>query len=170
MWLLASASIVASIALISVSWSHRRGAPWAPTPLRKVRMMLEMASVGPGDVVYDLGCGDGRTIVTAARRYGAHAVGIEIDPLRYLWCQLLITVLGLRNRVRIVYGDFFSQDLSGADIVTCYLLQSTNEKIQEKFMRELHPHTRVVSYAFTFPSLHLVRSDRYADVYVYDLA
>jgi len=76
--------------------------PWVPSPMSMVRGMLTLAEVGPGDVVYDLGCGDGRMIVSAAQRYGARAVGIEIDPLRYLWCQMLITVLGLRGRVRVL--------------------------------------------------------------------
>jgi predicted RNA methylase len=147
-------------------WTGARGAPWVPTSLKKVRKMLTMAEVGPGDLVYDLGCGDGRTIVTAARRYGARAVGIEIDPLRYLWCQLFITVLGLRDRVRIVYGDFFNQDLSDADVVTCYLLQDTNDKLEEKFKRELRPGTRVVSNTFTFSGLHKVRQDGDARLYL----
>jgi hypothetical protein len=106
-------------------------------------------------------------IVTAVRRYGARAVGVEIDPLRYLWCQALITVLGLRDRVRIVYGDFFNQDLSNADVVTCYLLQDTNNKLEGKLEQELHPGTRVVSNAFTFPGLHKVREDGDARLYLF---
>jgi SAM-dependent methyltransferase len=132
-----------------------------------VRKMLAMAEVGAEDLVYDLGCGDGRTIVTAARRYGSRAVGIEIDPLRYLWCQALISVLGLRERVRIVYGDFFNQDLSNADVVTCYLLQSTNNKLEKKLKQELRPGTRVVSNTFTFAGLHKVREDGDARLYLY---
>jgi predicted RNA methylase len=128
--------------------------------------MLKMARVGPDDLVYDLGCGDGRMIVIAARRYGARAVGIEIDPLRYLWCQMLISVLGLRDRVKIVYGDFFKHDLSDADVVTCYLLQDTNEKLEEKFKRELDSGTRVVSNTFTFPGLHGVRQDGEVRLYL----
>jgi SAM-dependent methyltransferase len=128
--------------------------------------MLTLAQVGPGDLVYDLGCGDGRTIVTAARRYGARAVGIEIDPLRYAWCQAVITVLGLRSRVRIIYGDFFNQDLSDADVVTCYLLQDTNNKLAGKLRQELRPGTRVVSNAFTFPRLRKVRQDGDAKLYM----
>jgi SAM-dependent methyltransferase len=155
--------------LISILWTNRVGAPWAPTPMSKVRKMLEMAGVGPGDLVYDLGCGDGRTIVTAARRFGARAVGIEIDPLRYLWCQVLITVLGLRDRVRVVYGSFYRQDLSDADVVTCYLLQSTNEKLEGKLKRELDPIARVVSNRFTFPGLHLLQQDPKDELYLYDL-
>ena len=64
-------------------------------------------------------------IWAAARHYGARAVGIEIDPLRHLWCQILITVLGLRDRVRVVHGSFYKQDLSEADVVACYLLTCT---------------------------------------------
>jgi predicted RNA methylase len=135
--------------------------------MKMVRKMLEMAEVGPDDLVYDLGCGDGRTIVTAARRHGARAVGIEIDPLRYLWCQALITVLGLRGRVRIVYGNFFTKDLSEADVVTCYLLQDTNNKLEGKLKRELRPGTRVVSNTFSFPGLHKVRQHGDAKLYLY---
>jgi SAM-dependent methyltransferase len=158
------------VLLTSVLWTNRFGAPWVPTPMRTVRKMLEMAGVGPGDLVYDLGCGDGRTIITAARRYGARAVGIEIDPFRYLWCQLLITVLGLRGQVRVLYGSFYRQDLSEASVVTCYLLQSTNEKLQGKLMRELRPDTRIVSHSFTFPRLHLLRQDGGDELYLYNLS
>ena len=136
--------------VVSVLWTKERGAPWAPTPMRMVHKMLTMAKVGPSDVVYDLGCGDGRMIVAAARRYGARAVGIELDPLRYAWCQILITFLGLRDRVRIIYGDFYKQNLRDADVVTCYLLQSTNNRLQAKFKKELRPNTRVVTNYFTF--------------------
>jgi len=134
-----------------------------------VHEMLTMAKVGPDDLVYDLGCGDGRIIVTAARRYGARAVGIELDPLRFLWCQMLITVLGLRGRVRIVYGDFFKQDLNAASVVTCYLLTVTNKKLEGKFKSELKPDTRVVSNYFIFPSLQLVSEDKEEKLYLYNL-
>jgi len=131
--------------------------------------MLTMAEVRPDDLVYDLGCRDGRIIVTAARRYGARAVGIELDPLRFLWCQMLITVLGLRSRVRIVYGDFFKQDLSAASVVTCYLLTVTNKKLEGKFISELKSDTRVVSNYFLFPSLQLVSEDKEEKLYLYNL-
>jgi cyclopropane fatty-acyl-phospholipid synthase-like methyltransferase len=137
--------------------------------MKKARRMLTMARVGPEDLVYDLGCGDGRMIVTAARRHGARAVGIEIDPLRYLWCQMLISVMGLRGRVRVVHGDFFTQDLSDADVVTCYLLQSTNNKLEAKLKQELRPGARVVSHDFTFPGLHLACQDNEAQLHLYDL-
>jgi SAM-dependent methyltransferase len=167
MWFFAVLSGLATLAIISILWPGLRGAPWYPTSLSRIRKMLDLAEVGPDDVVYELGCGDGRTLVTAARRYGARAVGIEIDPLRYVWCQALITVLGLRDRVRVVYGDFFAQDLSEADVVTCYLLDSTNRKLQKKLLSELDPGARVVSHMFAFPELHLVHYDKQDQLYLY---
>jgi len=158
--------IALCILIISLIWTSFLGAPWVPTSMSMVRKMLEMADVGAEDVVYDLGCGDGRLVIAAARHYGARAVGFEIDPLRYLWCKLLILMLGLGDRVRIVFGDFFKADLGGADVVACYLLQSTNEKLQAKLEAELRPGTRVVSNTFTFPGLDKVREDGEARLYL----
>ncbi len=167
LWPLQLLTILTLVLMVSILWTYYRGGPWAPTRLGKVQKMLSMAGTSPDDVVYDLGCGDGRFIVTAARQYGARAVGIELDPLRFLWCQLLITILGLRNRVKVLYGDFFARDLSGADVVVCYLLQGTNEKLQAKFRQELKPETRIVSNTFTFPGLQLLRQDDSARLYLY---
>ena len=105
--------------LVSIVWTHHRGAPWIPSTRKMVHEMLSLAEVQPDDVVYDLGCGDGRFVITAAREYQATAVGIEIDPLRYLWCRMLVTVLRLRGQVKVIYGDFFKQDLSDADVNIC---------------------------------------------------
>lgn len=139
--------------LVSLIWTNSRGAPWVPSSMKSVHQMLDLAAVKPDELVYDLGCGDGRIVVTAALKYQARAVGIELDPLRWLWCQLLVSVLGLRDRVRIQFGDLFNQDLSQADVVTCYLLPDTNRKLQEKLLRELQPGTRVVSNTFLFPGV-----------------
>jgi SAM-dependent methyltransferase len=154
---------------ISVFWPGLRGAPWVPTPMHVVHQMLELAEVGPDDVVYDLGCGDGRLIFAAAQDYGAQAVGVEIDPLRYLWCKRQIIALGLQDRVRIVYGDFFDRDLRDADVVTCYLLQTTNAKLEGKLVQELDPSARVVSSSFTFPGLRLVGRDDPHKLYAYSM-
>ena len=117
-------------------------------------------------VIYDLGCGDGRTVIMAARVYKARAVGIEIDPLRYLWCQMMVALLGLRKRVTIKYGNFFSQDLSEATVVTCYLLANTNKKLEGKLLEELPPGARVVSNTFRFPGMQKVRQDGDAIMYL----
>ena len=142
-----------TVLLISMVWTNSRGAPWVPTSISKVNKMLDLAEVKPDDLVYDLGCGDGRIVVTAAQKYHARAVGIELDPFRWLWCQGLIVVLGLQDRVQVHFGDFFKQDLSQADVVTCYLLPETNRKLEEKLLRELKPGTRVVSNTFLFPGI-----------------
>ena len=150
--LLLSLLLVAAL-LVSIVWTNARGAPWVPSSLSTVRQMLDLAEVKPDELVYDLGCGDGRIIVTAALRYQAQAVGIELDPFRWLWCQFIITVLGLRNQIRIQFGDLFKQDLSEADVVVCYLLPETNKKLQDKLLRELKPGTRVVSNTYLFPGV-----------------
>jgi SAM-dependent methyltransferase len=154
------------VLVITFAWTGFFGAPWVPTSMKMVHKMLAMAEVGPDDLVYDLGCGDGRMIITAARDFGARAVGIEIDPLRYLWCQALVSVLGLRDRVKIVYGNIFTQDLSEADVVACYLLQATNLKLERKLKKELRPGIRVVSNRFSFPGLYKVRQDGEARLYL----
>lgn len=160
--------ILGFITLVSISWPNRRGAPWLPTRLKKVRKMLTLANVQPNEIVYDLGCGDGRVLIMAARKFGARAIGIEIDLFRYLWCQFLITILFLRKKVKVVYGDLFEIDLSKADVVICYLLQSTNDKLEVKLINELQPSTRIVSNTFIFHSLPKIAVDESA-IYVYSV-
>ena len=145
--------------VLSVVWTTNLGAPWFPTSMKNVSRMMKLGAVGPKDTLYDLGCGDGRILITAARRYGAKAVGIEIDPFRYVWCQLLITILGLRKRVKIIYGNFFDKDLSDATVITCYLLQETNDNLVKKFKEELHPGTKILSHTFRFSEFPLIYWD-----------
>jgi predicted RNA methylase len=91
-----------------------------------------MTSIKPNEIVYDLGCGDGRVLIMAAKHFNARAIGIEIDPIRFLWCKFRIRLLGLGDKVQVIYGDFFRKNLSNADIIICYLLQNTNDKLQAK--------------------------------------
>ena len=135
---------------IFVIWSAPLGAGWEPTSRRKVRKMLEMSGAGPSDVIYDLGSGDGRIVVEAARRFHARAVGVEADPFRVLFSELMISLLHLESRAKIIWGNFFRVNLSEATIVTTFLSQGTNRKLEPKLMAELKPGTRVVSYEWTF--------------------
>jgi SAM-dependent methyltransferase len=155
------------ILVISIAWTIPRGAPWVPTSLRMVHQMLQLADLQPGELVYDLGCGDGRILIAAARDFQARAVGIEIDPLRYLWCRILITVFGLRERVKLIYGDLFQVDLSRADVVTCYLLPEANLKLEDKLLGELRPGTRVVSNTFLFNQVQIAEQDGKARLYIF---
>jgi len=154
-------------ALISFVWTQFVGAPWVPSSTKTVRKMLTMANVKPNELVYDLGCGDARILIMAASQFGARAVGIEIDPLRYLLSQIRIFSLGLRDRVSIKYGNFYKYDLSQADVITCYLLQDTNKKISTKLNRELKPRARVVSNTFTFPTLCLLQKNKELGIFMY---
>ncbi len=161
--------IITVIILLSIQWPGLTGAPWWPTPQNKVLRMLEMANVQADEVVYDLGCGDGRVLIMAARRFHARAVGIEIDPLRFALVQILITILGLRKRITVKLGNFFEQDLSQADIVFTYLLQDTNNKLFKKLDAELRPGTRVVSHNYSYPGWRLMDEDKAHGLYLYEV-
>jgi cyclopropane fatty-acyl-phospholipid synthase-like methyltransferase len=126
-----------------------------------------MAAVRPGEVVFDLGSGDGRVLVAAVRRFGARAVGVELDLGRYLWSVLTVTVLGLWGRVRLIRGDLFKVDLSTADVVFAYLLQDTNDRLKDKLRKELRPGARIVSNTFHFSGLPLARMDDELRLYLY---
>jgi SAM-dependent methyltransferase len=120
---------------------------YVPTPTRVVDAMMSLAVVGPKDVVYDLGSGDGRIVIAAARR-GARGVGIELDPALVAEASRNAQKAGVLERVQFVEGDIFTADLSEASVVTLYLLSSINERLRPKLLRELKPGSRIVSHRF----------------------
>jgi SAM-dependent methyltransferase len=122
--------------------------PYVPTPIEVVDEMLQMAEVKPGDVVYDLGCGDGRIVIRAAKQYGARGVGIDIDPERIREARQAAKEAGVEDRVTFREQDLFQADLHEANVVTLYLLPSVNLKLRPKLLRDLRPGTRIVSHAF----------------------
>jgi SAM-dependent methyltransferase len=121
---------------------------YIPTPQHVVDAMLELAQIKADDVVYDLGSGDGRIVITAAKKYGAKGVGIEIDPALVQRARQNAEDAGVADRVRFVSENLFDADLSDATVVTLYLLQSLNERLRPKLVRELKPGARVVSHVF----------------------
>lgn len=121
---------------------------YVPTPQEVVDTMLDVAKVTKDDLVYDLGCGDGRIVVTAARKHGARGVGVDIDPQRIKEANANVAAAGVGDRVRIVQGDLFAMDFREATVVTLYLLPSLNLKLRPKLWAELKPGTRVVSHDF----------------------
>jgi len=121
---------------------------FVPTPNDIVATMLRMAAVTKKDTVYDLGCGDGRIVITAAQKYGARGVGIDIDPERVAEATENVRKAGVADRVKIIRGDLFEADISPATVVTLYLLTELNLKLRPKLLRDLHPGARVVSHAF----------------------
>jgi SAM-dependent methyltransferase len=121
--------------------------PYVPTPDEVVQSMLKLAGVHEGDVVYDLGCGDGR-IVIAAARLGARGVGVDINPDRIREARLNAKQAGVEDKVKFVEGDLFTAEIKDATVVTLYLLPSVNLKLRPKLWKDLKPGTRVVSHAF----------------------
>ena len=119
---------------------------YEPTPQRVVRQMLRLAKVGPGDVVYDLGSGDGRIPITAARDFGARGVGIEIDPELVRRSEANALAAGVAGRVAFRHADLFEADFSEATVVTLFLYPDVNLRLRPKLLAELEPGTRVVSY------------------------
>jgi 16S rRNA A1518/A1519 N6-dimethyltransferase RsmA/KsgA/DIM1 with predicted DNA glycosylase/AP lyase activity len=120
-------------------------APNIPTPQILVDRMLSVAGVEPSDVVYDLGSGDGRIVITAAQKFGARAVGIELIPALCATARRRVKDLGLEDRVEIVQGSFLHADLKPATVVTMYLLTSSNERLKPNLEKDLKPGVRVVS-------------------------
>lgn len=122
--------------------------PFVPTPQEVVDGMLETAQVKKGDVVYDLGSGDGRIVITAARKYGVKAVGFEIDPELIKESRENIRKEGLQQLAEIRQQDILTVDVSGATVVTMYLLPDVNLQLRPTLLRQLKPGSRIVSHAF----------------------
>ncbi len=123
-------------------------APFVTTPQDVVERMLQLAQVGRDDVVYDLGCGDGRLVITAAKKYGAHGVGVDFDPQRVLESRANAKQAGVENLVEFRDQDARTVDLSPATVVTLYLLNSSNLLLRPMLTRQLKPGARIVSYKF----------------------
>jgi len=150
-------------------------APDIPTPQPIVERMLEAAHVKPGELVYDLGSGDGRVVITAAQKFGARAVGVEIRPDLCRIASERIKAMGLEDRVKIVQGSALRVDLSPADVVTMFLLTTSNERLKPTLEKYLKPRTRVVSNQFPIKGWKPVETVRARagamgySIYVYEI-
>ena len=122
--------------------------PYVPTPQSVVDAMLKLAAVTKNDVLYDLGCGDGRIVITAAKNNGARGVGVDIDPERIKEANANAQKAGVSERVKFLEQDLFQTDFKEASVVTLYLLPDINLKLRPKLQSELKPGTRIVSHAF----------------------
>ena len=138
------------LVLLATGCAARPGVdvPFLVTPPEVVDQMLALARVGPGDVVYDLGSGDGRLVIAAAREFQARGVGIEIDPKLVAQSRERARRAGVEPRVTFLEQDLFEANLSAATVVTLYLTREVNLRLRPKLERELAPGTRVVSFDF----------------------
>jgi SAM-dependent methyltransferase len=143
-----SAVLASAVALRASAQEKAPDAPFVPTPVAVVERMLELAKVGKDDVVYDLGSGDGRMVITAAHRYGARGVGIEINPVWVRDAQRYAEALKVADRVTFRVDDLFTADLREATVVMLYLLPWMNRKLAPKFRSELKPGARIVSHEY----------------------
>ncbi len=149
-------------------------APYVPSPQPIVEKMLEAAKVKPGELVYDLGSGDGRVLITAAKKFKARSVGVEISPKLVKQARERIKREGLEDKCRVIQGDLREVDLSDADVVVLYLLTSSNELLRPRLERSLKPGARVVSHDFEIREWNPVRvvqaeaHGRIHSIYVYE--
>ena len=146
------------------------GAPFLPTPRKTSEKMLQKVKIKQGQIVYDLGCGDGRFVHMASRKYQAKGIGIELNPLVYLYAKLR----SIGHSDELIYcRDFMKLNLSSADIIVCYLLPKTMYKLEKKLMRELKPGAKVISHGFKFAQwepkhIFLPTGKDYGKIYLFE--
>jgi len=138
-------------------------APFVATPLPVVKQMLTLAQLRPGEIIYDLGCGDGRVVIMAAQEFGARGVGVEMREDLAKQALSKVSELGLEGRVKIVQSDMFKVDLTQADVVTLYLTTSANDKVKPKLESELRPGTRVVSHDYEILGWRPIKIDNFCE-------
>ena len=138
-------------------------APYVPTPQEVVDRMLRLGQVGKGDVVYDLGCGDGRIPITAAKRFGARGVGVDIDPQRIAEANANAKKEGVADLVSFRLQDALTVDVSDATVVTLYLLSASNLKLRPILTKQLKPGARIVSHAFSMGDWQADKVDTFVD-------
>ncbi|KAJ7526689.1 hypothetical protein O6H91_16G018600 [Diphasiastrum complanatum] len=152
-------------------WAGFRLAPFVPTPFHVAHRMLDLASVKPSDFVMDLGCGDGRLLITAAKKYGAKGFGVELDPHLFREAQKAIRREGLCHMISVQLQDALQVDLTRATVVTLYLSEKGNDQLLPKLQCELGNGARVVSFCWPFSKLDpsLVKRVDGINLYLYEM-
>jgi len=155
--------LLAATIAVPVS-AQTRLAPYVATPLDVVERMLRLARVGPRDVVYDLGCGDGRVVIMAAQKFGARGVGVDIEPALVEQAIANAQAAGVADRVTFRVQDALTVDVSPATVVTLYLLASANARLRPTLMQQLRPGARIVSHNFPIGDWEPDVVDNFTDV------
>lgn len=133
------------------------GAPFVPTPMRQVERMLSAVPLKKGMTLYDLGSGDGRLVYRASKDYGVRAIGYEFSPFVWLW-SVFLKIVKWRSKAELRFGNFWKKDLSDADVIVCYLLPGTMEKMHKQLFPRLKPGTLIISHAFSIPDLKPIKT------------
>jgi SAM-dependent methyltransferase len=142
----AKAFLALTLLLFSVACEAQKEVRYDPTPYPVVRAMLQLAKVGPNDVIYDLGSGDGRIVITAAREFGARGVGVDIDPALIAQARANARAAGVEDKVRFIEGNMYDADVREASVVSVFLHPEPNMKLRPKLLSQLKPGSRIVSY------------------------
>ena len=146
---LVGVSLIGGLCMAQLAPGQSRSlAPHVATPPEVVERMLKLAKVGPSDLVYDLGCGDGRIVIAAAQKFGARGVGVDIDAGLIRQAEANAKAAGVSPRVRFRVQDAMTVDVSDATVVTLYLLSASNVKLRPILTRQLHKGSRIVSHSF----------------------
>ncbi len=145
------------------------GMPWTPSPRKRIRKALRMARLREGETLYDLGSGDGRVLILAAKEFNARAVGVEINPLHCLYARIVAWIQGVSPRVRLRCKNLYHADFSDADVVYLYFTSPPNKEIQERLQTSLRKGARVVALSFDFTDWQPDSLDKRSLIFVYTM-
>lgn len=162
-------TIILLLTLLSMVWPP--DSPWSPwwrTDAKRARLICKFVKIKESDILYDLGSGDGTLLITAAKEFGAKAVGIEIDPLRIWISRLLVFANGLSKKVKIDRKNFFDADIKNATVLFMYLIPKTLAKLKPKLLDELKPGTKIVTFVYKI-DLPVVQQDLNNEIYLYEI-
>lgn len=166
-------ALLVALVVSSLAWFGILAAPYVPSRKKDLKRIFELGKVKKGDLVYDLGSGDGRILIYGVKHYGTKGVGIELAAFPYLWSKTKILLKGLRGQVQIRWGSFFRTDLSEADVVVTYLLPKAMQKLRPKFERELKKGAKVIALGFEIDDWQHIIYDKpnkkHVGIYVYNV-
>ena len=145
------------------------GAPWHPTSVSKIKQILEFCEAKPGDKLYDLGSGDGRVLITAAKRFGLTGVGLEIDPLKVWFSKALINWMGIKDRVKILRRTVFDYDYSDADIIYIYMSHQAIDRLFPAIISKLKPDVKIVCYGFCIRRMAPAKVSSDRNIFLYKI-
>lgn len=146
------------------------GSPWWPAPKKDVIGLLVEADLKEDEILYDLGCGDGRVLITASRMFGVRCVGVEIDPIKVFIAKAFVRLAGLSDKIKIIRSSVFKVSIKEADVVFLYLSHQLIDKLTPKFLEELKPEARIISYGFLVKGLTLYKTDKRKRGFVYKMS
>ncbi|MEX2356550.1 MAG: class I SAM-dependent methyltransferase [Thermaerobacterales bacterium] len=168
-WAAAAAGLALAGVMASIVWSSLRGGAWWPTPQPSVIRMLTLADLRPGQRLIDLGAGDGRILVAAAREFRAHATGVEIDAMRARYVNRRLAALGLADRAQIYQGDMFAAPFHEVDVVTAVVSDAALSLLLPILQAQMQPGARLATYKKRLPGVKLIAHDPSCQVYIWDV-